>query len=502
MSKNLRYLILISIIGIIAAIAYFQMKGNSWINTFENTATSSSCRTTDLNNDGISDIILGAGTIENKASENGIIALNGKNGKVLWKVPCRNQVVGSAIFNDINGDGIKDVFIGGRSAQLFCIDGASGTVIWEYLKDFENMDLKDTTMLNFYNPQFIPDQDKDSIQDILISFGGYVPAGPADFNRPHGSLFVFSGKTGEQLAQIPMPDLKETYFSPVVYDFKKDGNPLVLFGSGGETITGNFYAIRLSDLMKETMDSIQILANGKGQGFIATPVILDITKDNIADIIITSFSGRTMALDGENFSLIWEHRPKSYRVATNSTPAPLEVNGDGVMDFFCSYGEGVWNEFKATKQVVIDGKTGKELLQFNNRGNFLYSSPLVADFTQDGKDDIMLSVNITTEHRAARDSAGKIEIHQKYATELLVFDLQQNRVFRLGDRNIGTNLCSTPLISDVNKNGKIEVFSCINSAENNIFAAERLIIECKELPLNPEAIPWGAYMGSSYDNIY
>jgi hypothetical protein len=364
------------------------------------------------------------------------------------------------------------------------------------------MDLTDTTMLNFYNPQFVPDQDKDGVQDILISFGGYVPAAPADFNRPHGSLFVFSGKTGKQLVQIPMPDFKETYFSPAIYDFKKDGNPFVLFGSGGETITGNFYAIRLSNLMNGTMDSIQTLANGKGQGFIATPVILDITKDDIADIVITSFSGRTMAIDGKNFELIWEHRPKSYRVATNSTPAPVDVNNDGIMDFFCSYGEGIWNEFKATKQVVIDGKTGEERLQFNDRSNFLYSSPLVADFTQDGKDDVLLSVNITTEHRAARDSAGQIEIHQKYATELLVFDLQKNSVFRLGDRNIGTNLCSTPLITDVDKNGKVEIFSCINSAADNIFSAENLIIKCQELPLDLKEIRWGAYMGSGYDSVY
>jgi outer membrane protein assembly factor BamB len=502
MPKNSRYLSLILIIGIIAVIIYFQMKRNSWTNTFENTATSSSIRTTDLNSDGILDIVFGAGTIENKASENGVIALNGKDGKVLWKAPCRNQMVGSAIFNDVNDDGVKDVFIGGRSAQLLCIHGASGAIIWEYLKDFDGMDLKDTTMLNFYNPQFVPDQDKDGVQGILISFGGYVPAAPADFNRPHGSLFVFSGKTGKQLIQMPMPDYKETYFSPAIYDFKKDGNPFVLFGSGGETITGNFYAIRLSDLMNGTLDSIQTLANRKGQGFIATPVILDITKDDIADIIITSFSGRTMALDGKNFDLIWEHRPKSYRVATNSTPAPIEVNNDGVMDFFCSYGEGVWNEFKATKQVVIDGKTGKELLQFNDRGNFLYSSPLVADFTKDEKDDILLSVNITTGHRTNRDSMGQIEIHQKYATELLVFDLQQNSVLRLDDRKIGTNLCSTPLITDVDKNEKIEVFNCINSAENSIFSAEKLIIEYQELPLKFEKIRWSAYMGLNYNNVY
>ena len=34
----------------------------------------------------------------------------------------------SAVFNDINNDNIPDVFIGGRNAQLYAIDGFNGNI--------------------------------------------------------------------------------------------------------------------------------------------------------------------------------------------------------------------------------------------------------------------------------------------------------------------------------------------------------------------------------------
>lgn len=65
-----------------------------------------------MNNDGIKDIVIGGGR-EFSATNYAVIAFDGKDGSVLWKVKERNQVVGSAVFKDITQDGIPDVFIGG-----------------------------------------------------------------------------------------------------------------------------------------------------------------------------------------------------------------------------------------------------------------------------------------------------------------------------------------------------------------------------------------------------
>ena len=192
----------------------------------------SSPRTADLNQDGIQDIILGAGAGEWMDTPVGILAIDGRKGDVLWHVEARNQMAGSPVFQDITEDGVADVFMGGRSAQLYAINGASGEILWEYLPyDPQTVYGEDTTILNFFTPQWIPDQDQDGFDDLLVSFGGFVRARPTETDRPAGKLMVFSGQDGEVLASAPMPDGKETYFSPVVHDFEGNGELTVIFGS-------------------------------------------------------------------------------------------------------------------------------------------------------------------------------------------------------------------------------------------------------------------------------
>src|SRR5690554_2891440 len=90
----------------------------------------SSIRMADLNQDGILDIVMGAGGKENTASDTAVIALDGSSGALLWRTAGANQFVGSAVFQDINADGVPDIFIGGRWSELVALDGRDGKVIW------------------------------------------------------------------------------------------------------------------------------------------------------------------------------------------------------------------------------------------------------------------------------------------------------------------------------------------------------------------------------------
>ena len=83
----------------------------------------SSPRTADLNGDGVLDIVIGAAKNEYQHNEQGILAINGATGMVLWQQEASDQVFGSATFNDITGDGVQDVFISGRSRNLKALDG-------------------------------------------------------------------------------------------------------------------------------------------------------------------------------------------------------------------------------------------------------------------------------------------------------------------------------------------------------------------------------------------
>ena len=48
----------------------------------------SSPRTADLNNDGVLDIVMGAGKNEFQKTDMGILAFDGKSGNLLWKQEC------------------------------------------------------------------------------------------------------------------------------------------------------------------------------------------------------------------------------------------------------------------------------------------------------------------------------------------------------------------------------------------------------------------------------
>lgn len=98
-------------------------KAHSWKIFLPAISTYSSPRVVDLNNDGIVDIVMGAGGQEEHYTDTALIALDGATGKLLWNLPAENQNVGSAVFQDINNDGTPDVFIGGRWAQLTAING-------------------------------------------------------------------------------------------------------------------------------------------------------------------------------------------------------------------------------------------------------------------------------------------------------------------------------------------------------------------------------------------
>ncbi len=463
-----------------------------WQVRISQTGSSSSPRTADLNQDGILDIVIGGGGREFAPTSYAVMAFDGNDGRLLWKVKGRNQMIGSAIFKDITGDQVPDVFIGGRSAMLYAIDGAQGRIIWEYLPGDENMDaVNDTTILNFFTPQFIPDADGDQVDDLLIAYGGFVKALPEETNRPTGYLMIISTRQGKVLARAPMPDGLETYMSPVVHDFAGNGNLSVLFGTGAETISGCLYQVSLSDLFRNELSGAMVLDSGQGKGFIAPPVLADVNQDGMHDIVANAVNGRMVCIDGASHRKLWEFSAGT-GYETYTMPAPGHFrNHDQVPDFFANFGYGVWPRTTFALNILIDGRNGSLIME-DTLGTFQYASPVIFDFTRDGLEDALVAVNLPLS-----------DVTKEYGNQMKIFNLKDSLRLTFDQEKLGSNLGATPLLTDLDHDGKLDIIYCYMGDPASFYSFKELRIERIELDI-PLTTPirWGSYVGADLSGVY
>ena len=453
----------------LSAFLFWPQKHSSWEHSFVRIGTFSSPRTADLNGDGIRDIVLGAGGNEFEASDTAVIALDGATGQVLWAVGGTDQIFSTPVFLDIDQDATPDVVMSGRSGQLIAIDGASGRVLWNFKRDGP----PDFPLYNIYTPALIPDQNADQVPDLIVAQGGDVTKRPNDPNRPPGMLMVVSGSNGALLAYDTMPDGKETYMSPVV--FEQAGETQILFGSGGETIGGNLYLVPLRTLTNNNLSDAKVLASDPDQGFIASPRRHDLNADGISDILVNSVAGRVMALDGATHRVLWEAGIDNAEVYTSPTVGYF--NADAVPDVFVNFGIGIWPDQVQCRQMAFSGADGSVIFE-DSLSFFSMSSPVTVDLDGDRRDEVLLSVNFNVTRTLAGNPISD-EVHNK----LIAIDFVTGKQLRLDLDLPGPNLALTPYLGDLDADGQVDLIYAHHTDARRIGQFNGLRIIRKELDI-------------------
>ncbi|MFN5458994.1 MAG: T9SS type A sorting domain-containing protein [Bacteroidota bacterium] len=475
----------IHVIAFIIVFSTVRSQNLSWSRFTDSTVTYSSPRSCDLNGDGVKDIVIGAGK-EGLQTNFGILAFNGINGSPLWSVPAKNEIFASAQFYDITNDNVPDVFIGGRDAQFYAINGSNGNIIWRFFP-YPNINPKDSGWYNFYSAQFIPDVNNDQIPDLLVANGGDHSAPVWQTNRPPGHLLVLDALTGNVLAKAVTPDSAETYCSPVVADIKGNGTNYIIFGTGGENLGGSMWAAELvNGLMNNDLSQAIPLVSNPSKGFIAPASIAKYSNDGSSDIIIQGYDGTVYRVNGLTFGLKWT---QSFP-GTESSAAPVIGNFTGNLkpDVFCVLYKGTAPSYTDFYQVMLDGSNGN-LSYKDSIGSMHYVSGSAVDLNSDGRDELIISLN---------------NVSGGYKHQIKAIDFKNNSVSDLIQNEAGCNIGSTPLIDDLDNDQQLEIVYAYRADSTNPMGNKGMYVKRinTTTPFQGAGPAWGSYMGTQLNGHY
>jgi len=452
----------------------------------------SSPYTIELTGDDILDIVVGTG-IEGDVTGS-IIALDGANGTPLWETSASGEMFASAQFAHLDGDDTMDVILGGRNHQLLAVSGTNGSIIWQFDSDNDERN----KWYQFYTGQFIDDQNQDGVQEWLTSNGGDPTKGPTA-TRDNGYLMIISGATGDILAVVDTPDGRETYMSPILYQPHPSMETEVLFGTGGETWDGGLWTTTIDAIMTGDISDARRIVNpvpDVAKGVMAPPSIADMTLDGIQDLIVSTFDGRLIVLDGRNYSEIWTTDVKEHAsddtitdAESWSSPAIGYFTDDAVPDVFTHYVYGAFPMYTGSTSLLIDGASG-EVLWMEETNHTSFTSPLAVNLDGDGRDEVLMI-------RGAGELFSETETYTFHNTASILNTCGSNltNLYTRDFMSIGT-----PTIVDLDSDGDLELIATTTTGYSTS-AASWTVTRMDLNASTPDHLSWAAYLGTNYDGV-
>ena len=457
--------------------------------------TMSSPNLADLDADGIEDIVFGTGTDRVRPVDGGfaffpepevsgyVVAVSGRTNEQLWRVPNPRDAFTTPRFAHLNGDEVPDVLMGGREGAFSAFSGRDGALLWRVPP---GRVARTEYPYNFSRPALIRDANADGVADVVVVYGGN-DLKPPNTPRDPSFLAIVSGRNGAVLHVHVSPDSNEMYTAPVVYA-RADGTEWVIFGTGGETHPGAAYRAPVTALLDGSFRARveRITTPGARKGVIAPATLVELTGDNDLDIVISSFDGRLIAVNGATGATLWE---KQHEAEESYHPAAVLRLGGSKLGLFVSRGQGAFPRYVATSHRLFDAATGAVLYEFRDTF-YPGGAPLAVDLTGDGVDE-----PIFFSQRFPSAEGGRIYILEVESRTLITHD-------------VATTFGSTPVIADVRGTGTLELIGLSWSMLTNPSAPPSwrdLRSHLHRLDLNakaPASRSWAAYMGTETDGQY
>ena len=338
--------------------------------------------------------------------------------------------------SDLNGDGKKEILVGSKSGKLYCFDGETGQIAWQYMAKREithetgvcDLDRDGKPELVVQSRQIVTtlthdgkliwertlsdvaekgrpvfvDVDADGFPEIIIKFFS-------------GEIYCLHGKTGAVRWQNKT---ERIYATPAVVG--KKGAPDILTFGGRKNVLYCFegrdgrmkwnlslpyYCVEASEVAIHDLDSDgypeifvpQIVGyvtcldgkNGsvrwskriRGAAILAPPLIGDFDGDQKQELVVTSVDEDLHCLDAETGKLKWRwFIPNNWASSNETSLAKVDIDGDGLPDIVSTSSFGSFN--------FVSGKDGRWLGSIDKFG--IIVSPLrIIDLDGDGLLDLV-----------------------------------------------------------------------------------------------------------------
>jgi FG-GAP-like repeat/Tetratricopeptide repeat len=346
-------------------------------------------RVGDVDKDGAQDFATSSPTYGTSAGR--VFTYSGKSGKLLWQVTGQpNESLGFGVerAGDTDADGVPDVVAGAPgSGYAYVLSGKDGHVL-------RKIGTGNAAESFGRTASTAGDLDGDGHADVLVGAPG--------MNGGAGKAFVYSGKTGEELAAWDGEKASDGFGNMVAGPIDAR-HPLLLIGASGAGPrgTGRVYLYRgLSDKPAATFDSDE---TGAAFGGMFLSVVGDVNADGVPDLYISDFpnqakgpaTGRIYVYSGADASLLTTITGETAGDGFGIGVADAgDVNRDGHADLVV----GAWQYSGAApsagKVYLHSGANGALLKAITCRtagDTFGFDTTNLGDVDGDGTVDLLLT---------------------------------------------------------------------------------------------------------------